>query len=792
MSEPGAGEERGTRARGTVPRSGRSEAIAGELPQASQGEGPTTPPIGSSARRVGGHERVTGAQRYVADIGLDGMLHATLVHIDCARARIRSVDAAAATSQVAGVRAVLSGADLPQPVARFGPGYTDRPLLAVGETKFHGEPVAVVVAETRDAAEEAARLVHVDHEELPAVLSVRQALEPDAPLVREPELRPAADPFRRTNVLTEWRFGWGDVDAAPADVVIENEYTTAATTHFAIEPHGFMAAPDQDGVVVWSAIQHPYVLQRLIAGTLGLPLSRVRVVAPDPGGGFGGKQHAKFEPLLALLALRFGRPVRLVLTLEETFQAARSPAFEIRMRTGFRDDGTITYQDIVSNGLLGAYADIGYRVVSKSSYLACGPYRVPVARTVVRAILSHTPPATALRGFGSPQMAWAFESQMDEAARRLGVDRLEVRLRNLARRGEEIVRGSGDTPADGDWAEAVHKAADRIGWGTPLPAGHGRGIALGIKSSATTGASYAVVRLLADGSAVVLSGTSDMGQGARTVLAQICAQELGVAVEDVRVVMGDTSVAPYDMQTSASRSTVFMGTAVQNACRDIRGKLRAMASDLYQLPEREVTLGAGTLTARDRELTFVQLMGEAFGPMLGEVIGSGSRRGSFLPDHPLGGHAAFYEFSCTASQVAVDSETGEVQLLRHVTVSDVGKALNPAHVAMQDEGAAMMGLGQAMMEHLVFDERSGRIQNLGALDYRIPTTKDVPLEMESLVVENEDGPGPYGAKGTGESGLLCTAPAIASAIWDATGVVIRELPLTPERIWRTLREEERG
>jgi CO/xanthine dehydrogenase Mo-binding subunit len=743
--------------------------------------------VGVSTRRVGGEDRVTGRQRYVGDIPLEGMLHVKLVHLECARARIISVDASDALA-LPGVVAVVTAADLPQPMPRFGPGYPDRPLMAVGETKFHGEPVAAVVAETLEAAREAARLVRVDHEQLPAVLSVEQALDAASPLVREPELRPADDALRDTNTLTEWRFGWGDVDTAGADEIVEQTYAAASTTHFAIEPHAFMAAPDGDGVAIWSSIQHPYVLQRVVAETLGLPLSKVRVIAPDPGGGFGGKQHAKFEPLLAVLALRIGRPLRLALTLEETFQAVRSPTFEIRMRTGFRRDGTITFQDIVSNGLLGAYADIGYRVVSKSSYLACGPYRVPDARILVRALLSHTPPATALRGFGSPQMAWAFESQMDEAARRLGIDRLEIRLRNLARRGEEIVRGAGDTPCDGDWAQTVHKAADWIGWGRPMPPGHGRGLAVGIKSSATTGASYAIVRLLVDGSVVVLSGTSDMGQGARTVLAQVAAQELGVAVEAVSVVMGDTSVAPYDMQTSASRSTVFMGTAVQNSCRDIKEQLREMAAAADGVPLEEVAVGEGVVRLPGREVPFSEVMQAAFGPMLGEVIGTGTRRGAYRSEHPLGGNAAFYEFSCTASEVEVDEETGEVRLLRHVTVADVGKALNPTHVAMQDEGAAMMGIGQTLMEHLLFDDQSGRILNLGALDYRIVTTKDVPLEMASFTVENGDGPGPYGAKGTGESGLLSTAPAIASAINDATGVVITEIPLTPERVWRSLRQ----
>jgi CO/xanthine dehydrogenase Mo-binding subunit len=772
-------------------RTGRSERVAGALGRGDALRGGAESSIGRRARRVGGVERATGAQAFLADLRIDGALQVRLVTADVAHARIIGVDADAAR-RAPGVVSVVSAEDLPQPMPRFGPGYADRPLLATAETLYHGEPLAAVVAESWDAADEAARLVRVDTQPLPAVLTIDEALAADAPLVRDPGLRPDDDPFRDTNVMNEWRFGWGDVDAALAPHVIEERYTAASTTHFAIEPHGFIAAPEGDGVVVWSTIQHPYVLQRLVATTIGLPLAKVRVVAPDPGGGFGGKQHAKYEPLLALLALRLGRPVRLILTLEETFQAVRSPTFRIDMRTGFADDGTILFQDIVSEGLLGAYADIGHRVVSKSSYLACGPYRVPDARVHVRAILSHTPPATALRGFGSPQMAWAVESQLDEAASRLGIDRLEIRRRNLARRGEAIVRGAGDTPADGNWDEALGKAAAWIGWGEPLPDGHGRGIAVGIKSSATTGASYAVVRLLHEGSAVVLAGTSDMGQGARTILAQIASEELGVPIDRVAVVMGDTSIAPYDMQTSASRSTVFMGTAVQEACREINAKLRAMAAEHLGLGEDDVTVAGGEVRAAGRDLPVVELMAQVFGPMLGEVIGSGERRGRHIPEHPLGGHAAFYEFCATASEVAVDRETGEVRLLRHVTVSDVGKMLNPTHVASQDEGAAVMGIGQTLMEHLAFEPETGRIENLGALDYRIPTTKDLPVEMASLVVENGDGPGPYGSKGTGESGLLSTAPAIASAIRDATGAVIRDLPLTPERVWRALQRDPAG
>jgi len=738
--------------------------------------------VGVSARRVGGRERVTGEQRFVGDVRLNNALHVKLVTLDCARARILGVETADA-ERVPGLRAVITAADLPDPMPRFGPVYQDRPVLAAGETKFHGEPVAAVAAETEEAAEEAAARVRVRFEELPAVLTVEQALDPAAPLVQEPCLREG--PLATTNTLRTWQFGWGDVDAATAPCVVENTYTFPMVTHFAIEPHVFMASADHDGITVWSAIQHPYMLQSGIAKLLGLPIAKVRVVAPDPGGAFGGKQHAKFEPLIAFLALRTRRPVRLALTLAQTFQAVRRAAYTVRMRTGFAADGTICFQDVDTNCLLGAYADIGVRVVSKSTYLMCGPYRVPDARVHVRALLSHTPPATAFRGFGTPQVAWAVESQMDEGARQLGIDRLEIRLRNLAHRGEDVVLG--DKPADGDWHQSLRKAADAINWGSPLPANRGRGIGVGVKSSATTGASYAIVRLHMDGSATVMAGTSDMGQGARTVLSQIAAEELGLALDGVHVVMGDTGMAPFDLQTSASRSTVFMGTAVAQACRDVKRQLGEMATNAFGAgaDEVEVEVNRGTVRVNGRELSFPHLLLEGFGGVRGEVIGVGSRRGETDTSHPLGGAPSFYEFNCTAVEVEVDTETGELLVVKHVSVADVGKALNPAHVEGQDEGAAIMGLGHTLMEQLIFDEH-GCIVNLGALDYRIPTTKDVPLELHSLLVENEDGPGPYGAKGAGEGGLFAVSPAVASAVTEAAGVVLRDLPLTPERVWRAL------
>ncbi len=544
--------------------------------------------IGQSVARGGGEPRVTGEQLYVADVHFPNELHAKLVTLPVAHARIRAIDASRALA-VPGTRLVFSAADVAASVPRFGPQFNDRPVIATGEVKYHGDPVAVVAAETKDAAAEAARLVAVDYEELPAVFTVAGALAPDAPLVQDPALRPN-DPLADSNVLRLHAIKWGDVDAATADLVVEHSYHFPMVTQFAIEPHAFIAAPDGDGIAIWSSIQHPYWLQRVVARILGLPLSKVRIHAPDPGGAFGGKQHAKYEPVIALMALATGRPVRLVLSLEESFQAVRRTETEIRVRTGVNRDGTFAFQDIDADYLIGAYADIADRVVGKGSYIGNGPYLWPSARINARSVLSHTVPSTAFRGFGNPQINWAVESNITDAAIQLGIDPLEIRLRNLAKKGDKFIPF--DTACDGDWAQTVRRAAELAQWDSPRPPGHGRGIALGIKSGPTTGLSHSLVRLLADGSVIVYAGTQDMGQGARTIFAQIAAAELHVPMEQVATVMGDTAVVPYDQQTSASRSTVLMGNAVLAACGEIKAKLRAQGLDLDDGSQSTADVGA--------------------------------------------------------------------------------------------------------------------------------------------------------------------------------------------------------
>ncbi|MCJ7726633.1 MAG: molybdopterin-dependent oxidoreductase, partial [Acidimicrobiia bacterium] len=564
-----------------------------------------------------------------------------------------------------------------------------------------------------------ARLVVVEHEVLDdGVYSVADALDPAKGLVQDPGLRPG-DPLAATNMRTEHHFGWGVVGVeADAHLVVDHNYQFPMVTHFAIEPHGYMAAPDGDGVIIWSTVQHPFWLQKIMADLLGMPLSKVRVIAPDLGGVFGGKQQPKYEPLITLMALKAGRPVRLVLTLGETFQAVRRAAIDVRVRTGFNEDGTLLFEEFECNFLVGAYLDIADRVVTKSSYLAAGPYRVPNVKIVARALLSNTTPSTAFRGFGLPQISWGREQNIDEGARLLGIDAVDIRLKNLPEYQEEFVLSNPPDKADGRWRETVEKAAELIGWDTPVPAGRGRGISLGTKSGPTTGLSYSTVRLLADGSAIVYSGTSDMGQGARTVFAQIAANELGVAMEDIAVVMGDTATVPYDQQTSASRSTVIMGNAVFKACRDILEQVEEIAATHYEVDPIDVHAEDGIVEVGDRKFTVAEVARAGLGALGGEMIGNGEDRWDKVPGHPLSGSPVFFEFNATAVEVEVDEETGEIIIHKYVSVGDVGRALNPHQVHGQDDGAAIQGLGHTLMEHYIMSE-DGRIRNLGALDYRV-------------------------------------------------------------------------
>ena len=609
--------------------------------------------VGSPVHRYGGRDRVTGHQQFLSDVRFTDAAQVVLVTLPVGRATVTGIDVARAAA-MPGVVAVVTAADLPQPVPRFGISHQDRPVLADGEVLFHGEPVAAVVAETLDQAETAAREVQVSFEETEGVFDLEQALAPGAPLVRDPALRPPDDDHRDSNVLETALYEWGDLAAAvdEAAVVVENTYTFPMVTHFPIEPGGTVAVPtDSGGLDIHSPVQHPYLLQRTIAAVVGLPLAQVRVFAPDPGGGFGGKQTPRLEPLLAFLALRTGRTCRLVLSLEQTFQMMRRASCRVKARTGFTSDGALVFHDLECDYLIGAYADVAPRVMTKGSYVGAGPYRIPHVRTASRAVMSNTTPSTAFRGFGCPQVAWATESQMDAGARELGLDALEMRRRNLVDKGEAFFRGPYEATADGHWHQALEKAAELIGWGQPLAPNRGRGLAVAIKPGATSGLSQSLVRFLADGSAIAYAGTSDMGQGARTLWQQILAHELGSPLDKIRVVSGDTGIVPFDLQTSASRSTVFMGNAVLEACRDIRQRVLALFAESTGVDEDQLSEAPGVLITPHGEIPLLEASRIALGALGGEFVGQGTARMRGRKGHPLGGDAAFYEFNCAAVEV---------------------------------------------------------------------------------------------------------------------------------------------
>jgi CO/xanthine dehydrogenase Mo-binding subunit len=751
--------------------------------------------VGRSVRRIDAVEKVTGRARYVTDLELPGMLHARLLRSPYPHARIAAVDAARARA-AAGVRLVATGADLGWCDPYFGPAFRDRPVLAIEVARHEGEPVAGVLAESEAAAAEAVDLIDVDYEELPAVTTLEEALAPGAPLVHtgEPLAGHFADlstlkPIPGTNVCHQFQLARGRGAAAlgEADLVLEDVYRFPRVHHYAMEPHAALAAWDEAGhLTVWAATQNPYSVRVELARMFRVPLGTIRIVVPPLGGGFGSKTYAKLEPLAAALARMAGRPVRLALSAEDAFRTVRRCDARARVRMGFRRDGTIVAAECRADFDVGAYADIGPRIIQKGTYTATGPYRVPHVALHATAVYTNTTPGGAFRGFGVPQLAWALESTMDEAARALDRDPVDLRRQNLLGHGEEFF--AGDTPIDGKFEESLNRAAAIIRWQGAAAPGRGRGVAMMLKASIAPTVSEAVVRLHADASATVLASTVEMGQGARTVLAQIAAEVLAVPLESVTVATPDTAVTPYDQTTSSSRSTTLTGRAVQEAAADVRDQLLRVASAELGVPVSALAVEDAGVRAGAQRLGYAELLERRFGMSGGELIGRGIVAPGRSPA-PLSGSTPFWEMAAGAAEVSVDEETGAVVVERYVSVADVGRCINPLQCEGQDEGAVLQGIGHTLLEEMAYD--GGHLVNANLAAYRVPRAGDVPRALDCQFVENADGAGPFGAKGAGEGSLVPVSPAIGNALARLTGVRFRELPLTPERVWRALRARAR-
>lgn len=725
--------------------------------------------VGQRVRRPDAPDKVKGTAVYIEDLDFAGSLLGGVLRSPHPHARIRRLDASRARS-VPGVRAVVTSADIPGrnvvPMVQ-----SDWPVLADQFVRHVGEAVALVAAETREALAEALAAISVEYEPLVSLLDMEDALHAG-------------------EVMAHWKIRRGSADAAfgRSDlVVVEGTYRTPYQEHAYIEPNGMIAVPDGAGVIVYGSMQCPFYVQKAVASVLGCDLSRARIVQTVTGGGFGGKEDAPSLPgaHAALLARESGRPVRLILTREEDMavMSKRHPG-RVRLRLGATPRGEIfaAEVDYLLDG--GAYATLSPVVLWRGTIHACGPYRVPNVKVDARVVRTHKVPCGAFRGFGEPQVVFAVETAMDELAEKLGVDPLELRLRNALRAGDETATGHVLEGSVG-FEEVLRRVADSAGWarkraeyekqsGT-VRRGIGLascfyGVGLGAMGKHLNPAGASVM-VAADGSVTVAVGTTEIGQGMVTVLSQIAAEALGCPVELVHVVEADTSRVPDSGPTVASRTTVMSGNAIRDAAAKIRACMEPVIAD-------------SGLSWREAVTQCVQ-----------RQVGLAAHGWSVPPpttfDLQTGQGQAYicYAFSANVVEVEVDTETGETRVLSVHSGHDSGRIINPTTGEGQVEGGVVQGLGYALVEehHL----KDGRILNDQFSTYIIPTPMDTP-EIHTVLVERPFEWGPYGAKGLGEAPIIAVAPAVTSAIHHAAGVRLREIPATPERVWAALRRSAGG
>lgn len=740
-------------------------------------------------------EKVTGRAEYISDVRMAGMAYGKVVRSTEVSALLVAVHVEAALKSP-GVVAVVTGADLAGlPETHWGLFYNDRPVIACDRVRYVGEPVAVVVAETPADAEAAAQLVEIEYRTLQAVTTAGAAITDDAPLVHE-RMAPISDFYFRgtasglagTNVFQDRIIGRGDVDAAEASAhrTFEHRYTFPSIFHYALEPHCAIASFDEEGLTVWSGAQAPTAVQKILARIFGLPLAQVRVIVPYVGGGFGGKASVKIEPLVVLAARKARRPVKVLFSLEESMLTCRRLGAEITLRTGVDKDGRIVSRraELLLDG--GAYADTGPAVALKAAHRLIGPYNLPNLSIRVRAVYTNTVPGAAFRSIGGPQAVWATESHMDEIATALGEDPAAYRRRHLLQRGGLVLDDL--RPLDADLGEMMAIAERRLATlGEKKSHNRSAGIALAVTDPGIMPVGGAQVRLHTDGSVDVRANSVEIGQGVRGVLRRIAADALNQDISRVHVRGTDTASAPYDWGTGASRSTVIVGLAVEAAAADVAKRFKELVAEVMDVVADQIVLADGGVQIDGRGYTFRELFHIAHGIDSGDVVGQAtitprSRDGDFA-QAPL-----FWETAAAACTVELDRETGRLSLTRYAGVADVGKLMNPSAAEGQEEGASVQGLGHALMEHLLFVD--GQPMNLLPVSYHVPMIDDIAKAWSTDFIENGDGPGPQGAKGMGEGGILPVAPAIANALARDYGIRIRDLPLTPERVWRALQERE--
>lgn len=749
--------------------------------------------VGRPIPRHDARDKVRAATAYAADWAMPGMLHAFVLRSPYASARIARLDTARAAG-MPGVAAVLTARDVPKnalstdvpgQTTTVGPLRATLHVLAEGRVRHQGEPVALVAAETLEQARAAGEAVEVEYEPLPGVFSAQDALAPGAPAVHE-----------TGNLLAQWRIARGDLAAgfARAAVVVEGEYVTQLVDASYLEPESGVAWIDADGVITIRLSTQVIEHFRDVAEVLDVPQNRVRVIGTYLGGGFGGKEDVTVEVYLGLLALRTGRPVKMVWTRQESLLArAKRHPYRLRYRTGALATGEIVAQEIDLLADSGAYAYLSALVLLYSTVTAAGPYRVPAVAVNARVAYTNNPPTSAMRGFGAMQTVFGYESQMDRIARALRLDPVRVRGINALRRGDSLPVGQA-METHVALPELAERAWTALGAPSAPRAPHvkvGRGLACNFQPYGRIvwlhDWSSAWIGFEMDGSLVVRCGAPDVGGGQASSLCQIASEVLGVPLERIVVHVSDSALTPLAGTTTASRQLYMSGNAVLKAARELRAQLLTVAARMLDVGAAELEMADGTVRAADgRDLPLRSLLEQCaragvprshlgvYHAPTGEPVDLNAGAGKVFPDYTFGAHAA---------EVEVDTETGVVHVLKYAAAHDVGRAINPQSVEGQIQGGAVQGLGYGLMEEVVVEEGINLTTSFAS--YLIPSAGDVP-DVEAIVVESGEGLGPFNARGIGEPPIGPPAAAIANAIEDATGARITRLPITAERVARAL------
>jgi len=732
--------------------------------------------IGQPAPRIEGPAKVTGATQYTADVALPGTLWGRALRSPLPHARIVRIETSRA-QQVPGVHVVLTGADVRG--IRYGRRLFDVPVLAEDRVRFAGERVAAVAAQDRDAAEEALALIDVEYEELPTVFDPLAALAEDAPILH-PEVnnyiglpKPLDKP---SNAFARDTWSKGNIDEgfAQADLIIENTFTVPRQHQAYLEPHSCLVwLDDQERLQVWASSKVPYLVKEQLSVALQLPKERIRLNPVAIGGDYGGKGSPMDIPLAYFLALRTGRPVRMVMDYVEELTAGNPRhAAIIQLKTGVKRDGTLVAHQarvVFDSGAYGGFKPVP-TVNLGGAAKAGGPYKIPHVHIEGMQVYTNTIPGGFMRAPGEPQAVFAIESHIDCIARQLGRDPLDLRLQNLIEAGAETPIG---TRYQSIWGkETLEAAVAAAGYHTPKAPNVGRGIAMGERPPAG-GESHAAVTLNPDGSVIIHTSIFEPGTGTYTILRQIVAEELQVPIQSIQVQVWDTDGVPFDTGVGGSRVTRVAGQAAYQAAREASREVCMAAAEILAWPEEALTLRGADVIRQDTGdshpwAALLQRRGES-------VVG----RGSVQDMHP----SPVTSFTAQVAEVAVDPETGAVQLLHFTTAHDVGRVLNPMDHQGQIEGAVMQGMGYALSEELVVDE--GRVISVSFGDYKIPNMQDIPA-LHTVILASENGPGPYNAKGIGENPIGPVAPAIANAVADAVGVRIKDLPITAEKVYRAV------